>query len=112
LIVFHITLLVLAVASRKHSNVQMAMFYCGLICVYVAERMNIYLHRHWKSFARQPYFDSHGVFLSVVWSGPLLLVSALIIFNSLLTLTSLMVKWKRAELKHRALASAKKNKEQ
>ncbi|CAK9199981.1 unnamed protein product [Sphagnum troendelagicum] len=112
LIVFHITLLVLAVASRKHSNVQMAMFFCVLLCVYVAERMNIYLHRHWKSFARQPYFDSHGVFLSVVWSGPLLLVSALILFNSLLTLTSLMVKWKRAELKHRALAFAKKNKEQ
>ncbi|CAM6011186.1 unnamed protein product [Sphagnum balticum] len=59
LIVFHITLLVLAVASRKHSNVQMAMFFCVLLCVYVAERMNIYLHRHWKSFARQPYFDSH-----------------------------------------------------
>lgn len=112
LIVFHITLLVLAVASRKHSNVQMAMFFCVLLSVYAAERMNIYLHRHWKSFARQPYFDSHGVFLSVVWSGPLLLVSALILFNSLLTLTSLMVKWKRAELKHRALASAKKNKEQ
>jgi hypothetical protein len=40
------------------------------------------------------------------------LVSALILVNSLFTLTSLMVKWKRAELKHRALASAKKNKEQ
>jgi hypothetical protein len=40
----------------------------------------------------------------------LLVVSTLILVNSLRTMTSLMVKWKRAELKHRAHAA--KNKDQ
>lgn len=110
LILFHVVLLVFAVVSRKRSNVQMGIFFSVLFGVYFAERLNTYLHRHWKSFARQPYFDSHGVFLSVVWSGPLLVVSTLILVNSLRTMTSLMVKWKRAELKHRARAA--KNKDQ
>jgi hypothetical protein len=71
LIVFHTSLLVLSIVSRKHS------------------------------FAYQPYFDSHGMFLSAVWSGPLLVVSSLILVNSLITFSTLFLKWKRAELKHR-----------
>ncbi|GER25947.1 transmembrane protein 18 [Striga asiatica] len=41
---------------------------------------------NWRSFAGQNYFDSNGLFLSVLWSGPLLVI----------------VLWKRAELRHRA----------
>lgn len=108
LMVFHVTLLVLAIVTRNRSNVQMGLFFSVLVGVYLAERLNSYLHRHWRSFSRQAYFDSHGVFLSTVWSGPLLLVSTLILVNSLLTLTSLMVKWKRAELKHRARIAREK----
>lgn len=41
--------------------------------VYNAERLNRLLGQHWHRFARQPYFDAHGVFISTTVSAPLLL---------------------------------------
>jgi hypothetical protein len=41
--------------------------------VYNAQRLNSYLAQHWQAFARQPYFDEQGVFISAVVSAPLLL---------------------------------------
>ncbi|KAL3689300.1 hypothetical protein R1sor_015609 [Riccia sorocarpa] len=104
----HIVLLVLAVLTRRNNNAQMTLFFSGLICVYFAERLNTILDRNWKKFARQPYFDRHGVFLSTVWSMPLLCMTTLVLVNSLFSLAKLMVKWKRAELRHRARVAREK----
>ncbi|GJX14508.1 transmembrane protein 18 [Tanacetum coccineum] len=76
--------------------------------VYLAERLNTVLSDNWKSFAGQNYFDRHGVFLSVLWSGPLLIFATIILVNTLFSLCNLIVKWKRAELKHRARLSTTK----
>ncbi|CAD5182897.1 unnamed protein product [Musa acuminata subsp. malaccensis] len=70
--------------------------------VYFAERINSFLGENWKSFSSQNYFDPHGLFISVLWSGPLLIITILIVVNTLFTLCHLMVKWKKAELRHRA----------
>ncbi|KAF8719668.1 hypothetical protein HU200_024412 [Digitaria exilis] len=109
--------------------------------VYMAEKINRYLGEHWKSFAGQNYFDRPGVFISVVWSGPLIFISIVSVVSknmlalmlsfcllcrnaylqfslwclydyvstllpfqvsTLIALCRLMVKWKRAELRHRA----------
>ncbi|CAM6097163.1 unnamed protein product [Calypogeia fissa] len=102
LMCFHVGLLGLAIFTRKNNTSQMILFFFGLFGVYFAERLNTILDSRWKSFARQPYFDRHGVFLSTVWSVPILLVTTVILVNSLLTLVQLLIKWKRAELKHRA----------
>jgi len=42
--------------------------------VYNAQRINSYLQEHWKAFARQPYFDDQGIFISAMVSAPLLLI--------------------------------------
>uniref|UniRef100_A0A0C9S4J1 Transmembrane protein 18 n=1 Tax=Wollemia nobilis TaxID=56998 RepID=A0A0C9S4J1_9CONI len=102
LLVFHFMLLILAITTRKSSNFQMGLFLAALMGVYFAETINYYLGRNWKRFAGQNYFDQHGVFLSNVWSGPLLVISTIILINTLITLCQLIVKWKKAELKHRA----------
>ncbi|GLJ24304.1 hypothetical protein SUGI_0463700 [Cryptomeria japonica] len=102
LIVFHIILLILAITTRKSSNFQMGLFLGALAGVYFAETINYHLSRNWKKFAGQNYFDPHGVFLSNMWSGPLLVISTIILINTLITLSQLIVKWKKAELKHRA----------
>lgn len=52
--------------------------------VYLAERLNTVLSENWQSFATQNYFDTHGVFLSVLWSGPLLIISIVILVSALL----------------------------
>ncbi|GJY40437.1 transmembrane protein 18 [Tanacetum coccineum] len=47
--------------------------------VYLAERLNVVLSDNWKSFAGQIYFNRHGVFLSMVWFGILLIFATIIL---------------------------------
>ncbi|XP_059631908.1 uncharacterized protein LOC132274608 [Cornus florida] len=108
LMLFHIVLLVVTFISRKNVNFQMCLFLLALSGVYLAETVNRLLGDNWKSFAGQNYFDPHGVFLSVLWSGPLLIVAIIILVNILFSLCQLMVRWKRAELRHRARLSRDK----
>ncbi|KAH7286281.1 hypothetical protein KP509_33G067000 [Ceratopteris richardii] len=104
----HLVVLIIAIKTRKNNNVQTGIFFTALFCVYMAERLNKWLSHRWTLFARQPYFDHHGVFMSSVWSGPLLLIACIILVNGLLSLSSLIIKWKRAELRHRARMAALK----
>ncbi|KAG5224685.1 transmembrane protein [Salix suchowensis] len=83
----------------------------SLAGVYLAEKINRVMGDCWRSFASQNYFDPHGVFLSVVWSGPLLIIATIILMNSLFSLCYMIVRWKRAELRHRARLARGSNKQ-
>ncbi|WVZ15680.1 hypothetical protein V8G54_013246 [Vigna mungo] len=76
--------------------------------VYLAEPLNKIMGKNWKSFSGQNYFDPSGLFMSVLWSGPLLIISMIILVNTLFSLCYLIVRWKRAELRHRARAARNK----
>ncbi|KAJ0976903.1 hypothetical protein J5N97_012377 [Dioscorea zingiberensis] len=102
LLLFEFTLVLTTILTRRNDKVQLLLFIMAFSGIYFAERLNNFLRGNWKSFAKQNYFDSHGLFISVIWSGPLLLLSMLIVVNTLFTLCRLIIKWKRAELKHRA----------
>ena len=101
-------LLIIVIISRKSVNFQMCLFLLTLSGVYLAERLNKFLGDNWKSFATQNYFDPHGLFLSTLWSGPLLVIVIVILVNMLLSLCHLIVRWKKAELRHRARLSRNK----
>lgn len=105
---FYVILLLVAVFSRKNINFQMFLFLLSLAGVYLAENMNALLAYNWQSFAGQNYFDAHGVFVSVLWSGPLLVIAVIILVNTLFSTCQLMVRWKRAELRHRARLAREK----
>ncbi|ESQ33353.1 hypothetical protein EUTSA_v10008956mg [Eutrema salsugineum] len=102
LMAFHALLLMVTLLSRRHLNFHMFLFLMALAGVYFAETLNRLLRKNWKRFSTQNYFDPHGVFLSVLWSGPLLVIAMIILINTLFSLCYLIVKWKRAELRHRA----------
>uniref|UniRef100_A0A2P2JKI0 Transmembrane protein 18 n=1 Tax=Rhizophora mucronata TaxID=61149 RepID=A0A2P2JKI0_RHIMU len=102
---FHVLLLVVTILSRKHVNFQMCLFLLALSGVYFAENLNGILRDNWRTFASQNYFDRHGLFLSLLWSGPLLVIAMIILINTLFSLCYLIVRWKRAELRHRARGS-------
>ncbi|KAK2972657.1 hypothetical protein RJ640_003430 [Escallonia rubra] len=108
LILFYVVLLLVTFLSRKNINFQMCLFLFALGSVYLAERLNSFLGNNWKSFAGQNYFDQHGLFLSVLWSGPLLVIAIIILVNTLFSLCQLIVRWKKAELRHRARLSRDK----
>lgn len=105
---FHVVLLLVTIISRKKTNFQMFLFLLTLAGVYLAERLNRFLGKNWKSFSSQNYFDPSGLFMSVLWSGPLLVISMIILINTLFSLCYLIVRWKRAELRHRARAARNK----
>ncbi|XP_010256327.1 PREDICTED: transmembrane protein 18 [Nelumbo nucifera] len=108
LISFHIFLLLITFVTRKNVNFQMCLFLMALGGVYLAEKINSLLGQNWKSFATQNYFDPHGLFLSVLWSGPLLIIAIIILMSTLFSLCHLIVRWKKAELRHRARLSQSK----
>ncbi|CAI8597711.1 unnamed protein product [Vicia faba] len=108
LLTFYVVLLLVTIISRKNTNFQMCLFFLTLAGVYLAERLNSFLGGNWKSFSSQNYFDPSGVFMSVLWSGPLLALAMIILINTLFSLCYLIVKWKRAELRHRARAARSK----
>ncbi|RCV29324.1 hypothetical protein SETIT_6G003800v2 [Setaria italica] len=102
MLTFHAILLLVTIISRRNVNFQLILSALTFSGVFLAERINTFLGQNWKSFSSQNYFDSQGLFISVVWSGPLLLITILILVNTLVTLCMLIVRWKRAELRHRA----------
>jgi hypothetical protein len=75
--------------------------------VFNAERINSLAARHWRSFATQNYFQSHGVFTSALLSAPLLLTMFTILINYLMEMVLLMVEMKRKELIYKARQTGK-----
>ncbi|XP_009411913.2 uncharacterized protein LOC103993542 isoform X2 [Musa acuminata AAA Group] len=105
LLAFYFILLIVTILSRKNVNFQLCLSLLAFSGVYLAEKVNSFLGRNWKSFSSQNYFDPHGLFISVLWSSPLLIITIIIVVNTLFTLCHLMVKWKKAQLRHDARLS-------
>ena len=91
-------MLALAWFTRARFGAQVALMLGIAACVLGAERLNGALRQHWRAVAGQNYFDARGVFMSVVFSVPLLGVLAGQLFFALYGASTLLVKVKRAEL--------------
>ncbi|GJP83658.1 hypothetical protein CLOP_g13787 [Closterium sp. NIES-67] len=106
LLSFHAVLLLMVLLTRRWQNFQFVVFAFCAILVYLAEHINAYAAHHWKAFSRQNYFDQYGLFVSVLFFGPILVIGIVILVQLMVSTVELMVKWKRAELKHRARKAA------
>lgn len=51
----------------------------AVLAVWLAEHLNAWAATHWKTFSRQNYFDPSGLFISVVYSGPLMVLCIIIL---------------------------------
>jgi hypothetical protein len=76
--------------------------------VYFAETINKWANDHWKEFATKNYFDSAGAFISLVFSGPMVLNALMILILFVIKLSSLLIKVKRMELKQKIQQQKKK----
>lgn len=74
LLAFHAVLFCLVVATRKNLDLQTFFFAVVCILVFCSERLNAYCSQNWTQFSKQNYFDAHGVFAGIMYSGPLLLI--------------------------------------
>ena len=96
---FHVVTFALALLLRKSETAQMVIFFVCMCLAFGAERINTLARENWKKFSTQDYFDERGLFISVVFSGPLLCILIVVLVNFLFIMTGVMVKVKRAELK-------------
>eukprot|EP01061_Rhynchopus_euleeides_P000518 TRINITY_DN1036_c0_g1_i1.p1 TRINITY_DN1036_c0_g1~~TRINITY_DN1036_c0_g1_i1.p1 ORF type:complete len:226 (+),score=96.28 TRINITY_DN1036_c0_g1_i1:57-680(+) len=72
-----------------------------------APYLNSYAADHWEQFSKQNYFDERGVFMSVMWSVPLLVLLFAVLLLILSDLCSLMVQLKVQQIKQQRRRKAK-----
>ncbi|XP_061399165.1 transmembrane protein 18 [Musca vetustissima] len=102
LIVLHILTTTTTLLTRNNTNFQIFLFLILLSAVYFSESINEYAAMNWHSFSKQQYFDSNGLFISTVFSIPILLNCMLLIGAWLYNSTQMMAKLKVAQLKDKA----------
>lgn len=90
LFAFYIGLLIFVLLTRKQLFLQSIVFIGLCACVFFAESLNRILGKYWDKFSTQNYFDKYGIFVSIVWSTPLLIIVLIIlVINIFLNLTLL-----------------------
>lgn len=99
LITFHIVILSLTLLTRDRGNVQAGLFVVALLLVYFSEALNELAAQHWRAFSSQQYFDSQGMFISLVFSAPLLLNCIIMVGQWMWTSGTLMIRLKQAQLR-------------
>ena len=88
--------------TRNHANFQIILFLALLLLVYFSESINEVAASNWRLFSRQQYFDSNGLFISVVFSVPILMNCMIMVASWLYQSSQLMTSLKRAQLRQQA----------
>ncbi|XP_034952498.1 transmembrane protein 18 [Chelonus insularis] len=102
LLAFHIAVTMTALMTRNHANFQILLFLVLLLLVYFSESINEAAASNWMAFSRQQYFDSKGLFISIVFSVPILMNCMIMVASWLYQSSQLMTSLKRAQLRQQA----------
>ncbi|XP_026196550.1 transmembrane protein 18 [Anabas testudineus] len=103
LLVFHVVCLCLTVVTCRYYRAQICHFLLMVALVYSAEYLNELAAMNWRSFSKFQYFDSKGMFISLIFSIPLLLNTVIIVALWVYRTFSTMTELKTLQLKRKAL---------
>ncbi|CAM9420825.1 unnamed protein product [Laminaria digitata] len=104
LIVFHLLLWLFFIVTRKSFGAQVGLFAVILGGTRLSEVINTFLRNRWPDFSRQNYFDEHGIFMGVMWAGPLLILGFTMLVNILCQAAGLLVAVKTQQFKREIAA--------
>ncbi|KAI7794563.1 transmembrane protein 18 [Triplophysa rosa] len=102
LLAFHVICFAVTILCRKYYRLQICQFLVMVAMVYSAEYLNELAAMNWRFFSRFQYFDSKGMFISLVYSIPLLLNTVIIVALWVCRTFSTMVELKTVQLNKKA----------
>uniref|UniRef100_A0A8C8DKX4 Transmembrane protein 18 n=1 Tax=Oryzias sinensis TaxID=183150 RepID=A0A8C8DKX4_9TELE len=102
LLLFHLLCLLLTVVTCKYYKAQICHFLLLVGLVYCAEYLNELAAMNWRAFSNFQYFDSKGMFISLVFSIPLLFNAMIIVVVWVYRTFSTMTELKTLQLKRKA----------
>ncbi|KAM6954295.1 transmembrane protein 18 [Aplochiton taeniatus] len=102
LLVFHVICFSTTILTCRFYRWQICQFLLMVCMVYSAEYLNEFAAMNWRLFSKFQYFDSKGMFISLVFSIPLLfntiIIVAVWVYQTFTTMTEL----KTLQLKRKA----------
>lgn len=112
LAIFHILCAILTVLTRKTGVVQSIYFAALMLLVMCAQYINEWAAKNWSLFAEQQYFDSNGLFISVVFSVPILMNCLVIVVSWLWDVGFLISNVKQLKIQQQRRIAEKNKKKQ
>ena len=104
-------LIVSTVVTWKRMNFQAGYFCLLCIAIYAAEHINRFCAENWKLISnKHQYFDSPGLFISVVYSMPILFNLLVLVIAWMKTASSDLIAVKQKELLKKNKEKSKKDK--
>jgi transmembrane protein 18 len=100
ILTIEVALLLTAISWRHTPAVQLVLFAICAVVVVLAEPLNRLGAEYWEDFARQPYFDKRGGFITGVVLTPLLVIMLVCVVMYLSSVIAEMVTLKRSQLRH------------
>lgn len=111
LLCFHAVCLGSTLLTCRFYRLQICHFLVMVAMVYSAEYLNELAAMNWRSFSNFQYFDSTGMFISLVYSIPLLLNTIIIVIVWVYRTVSTMTELKTLQLRRRAQREGRKKTE-
>ena len=98
LMLSHFAILLTIILTRNYHNIQYGLFFTLLLLVYLSETLNTWASENWKLFTKEQYFDSNGLFISTVWSTPMLINCLIMIVLWLYSISKSLILVKRKQI--------------